>query len=345
MTAPRVSDARPWLLGGGARRKPARLAACIGTTRSTPKAAAMRAAGVEPVDWADAAAVEAAIARADGILVSLPPDGIGDPVLVAPRGRARGRRIARGSAISRPPGSTATGRAAGSTRRARSRRSPSAGAGGWRRRRAWARDRAAGAGLPAGRDLRAGPQRARPAARGAGAAGGEAGPGLQPDPRRRHRGGARRLDGAAGPGAGLQRRRRRAGAAAGRDRLRGGAPRDAGAAGGAARGGGALADGAELLRGVRSGWRTGGSRRSSGCGSPIPTIAPGSGRSSPPAVEGPRQQALGEIRRAIRFPVWQSPPASAKNSRKVGRTAATAPIEVGGMQRTSACAQELPCWR
>ena len=53
-----------------------------GTTRSGPKAAAMRQAGVEPVDWADAAAVDRAIAAADGILVSLPPDGIGDPVLV-----------------------------------------------------------------------------------------------------------------------------------------------------------------------------------------------------------------------------------------------------------------------
>ena len=54
----------------------------IGTTRSTQKAASMREAGVEPVDWADAAAVDAAIGAADGILVSLPPDGIGDPVLV-----------------------------------------------------------------------------------------------------------------------------------------------------------------------------------------------------------------------------------------------------------------------
>jgi nucleoside-diphosphate-sugar epimerase len=52
-----------------------------GTTRSAEKAAAMRAAGVEPVDWADAAAVDAAIAGAGHLLVSLPPDADGDRVL------------------------------------------------------------------------------------------------------------------------------------------------------------------------------------------------------------------------------------------------------------------------
>jgi nucleoside-diphosphate-sugar epimerase len=52
-----------------------------GTTRSAEKAAAMRAAGVEPVDWADAAAVDAAIAGAKHLLVSLPPDADGDRVL------------------------------------------------------------------------------------------------------------------------------------------------------------------------------------------------------------------------------------------------------------------------
>jgi nucleoside-diphosphate-sugar epimerase len=53
----------------------------IGTTRSAAKAAAMRAAGVEPIDWADRAAVDRAIGAADALLVSLPPDERGDPVL------------------------------------------------------------------------------------------------------------------------------------------------------------------------------------------------------------------------------------------------------------------------
>jgi nucleoside-diphosphate-sugar epimerase len=53
----------------------------LGTTRSAERAAAMRAAEVEPVDWADAGAVDAAIAAAEAILVSVPPDAAGDPVL------------------------------------------------------------------------------------------------------------------------------------------------------------------------------------------------------------------------------------------------------------------------
>jgi nucleoside-diphosphate-sugar epimerase len=53
----------------------------LGTTRSAEKAAAMRAAGVEPLDWADAGAVDAAIGRAGYVLVSLPPGAAGDPVL------------------------------------------------------------------------------------------------------------------------------------------------------------------------------------------------------------------------------------------------------------------------
>lgn len=60
-------------LPGGWRR--------IGTTRSPAKAAEMRAEGVEPLDWADIDAVSAAIAAADHLLVSLPPDAGGDPVL------------------------------------------------------------------------------------------------------------------------------------------------------------------------------------------------------------------------------------------------------------------------
>jgi nucleoside-diphosphate-sugar epimerase len=57
----------------------------LGTTRSPERAAAMRAAGVAPLDWADAAAVDAAIAAASHILVSLPPDADGDPVLARHR--------------------------------------------------------------------------------------------------------------------------------------------------------------------------------------------------------------------------------------------------------------------
>ncbi len=53
----------------------------IGTTRSAEKAAAMQAAGVEPIDWADAAAVDAAIAAADAFVASQPPGDAGDPAL------------------------------------------------------------------------------------------------------------------------------------------------------------------------------------------------------------------------------------------------------------------------
>ena len=160
----------------------------LGTTRSAERAAAMRAAGVEPVDWADAAAVDGGD-RGGRATAGLAAAGRGRrPGAGAARRGAGGGAGRAGSAISRRRGSMATGRAAGSTRTGalapvqRARR-----AGGWRRRRAWLRDRAAGAGLPARRDLRAGAQRPRPAARGAGAAGGEAGAGLQPHPCRRHR--------------------------------------------------------------------------------------------------------------------------------------------------------------
>ncbi len=57
-------------LGPGWRR--------IGTTRTATRAAEMRAAGVEAIDWGDAAAVDAAIADASHVLVSLPPDAAGD---------------------------------------------------------------------------------------------------------------------------------------------------------------------------------------------------------------------------------------------------------------------------
>jgi nucleoside-diphosphate-sugar epimerase len=53
----------------------------IGTTRSAEKAAAMRSAGVEPIDWADRVAVDRAIAGADALLASLPPGPQGDTAL------------------------------------------------------------------------------------------------------------------------------------------------------------------------------------------------------------------------------------------------------------------------
>jgi nucleoside-diphosphate-sugar epimerase len=78
---------RPSFLMLGHGYSAAALAARLGgwrvcvTTRSAEMAAAMRAAGVEPVDWGDAAAVDAAIAGAGHLLVSLPPDADGDRVL------------------------------------------------------------------------------------------------------------------------------------------------------------------------------------------------------------------------------------------------------------------------
>jgi nucleoside-diphosphate-sugar epimerase len=81
---------RPTILmlghGYSAAALTARLGGCrvSGTTRSAVKAAAMRAAGVEPGDWADAAAVDAAISGAGHLLVSLPPGADGDRVLARP---------------------------------------------------------------------------------------------------------------------------------------------------------------------------------------------------------------------------------------------------------------------
>ncbi|MCB1353126.1 MAG: SDR family oxidoreductase [Rhodobacteraceae bacterium] len=60
-------------LGTGWRR--------IGTVRTAERADELRRAGVLPVDWADAAAVETAIGEASHILVSIPPDAGGDPAL------------------------------------------------------------------------------------------------------------------------------------------------------------------------------------------------------------------------------------------------------------------------
>ena len=272
-----VSDARPWLLGGGAGRKAAGLAACRARPARPSGAAAMRRPGSSRCDWADAAAVEAAIAAAEAH-PRLDPAG---------RRRRPGAGGGYGAALAAAPArwvglsldhrrSMATGRAAGWTRRARSRRcterGPLAGGGGG----GLAGERAAGARLPAGRHLRAGAERARPAARGAGAAGGEAGAGLQPHPRRRHR---RRRSRAsmARPDPGRVYNVADDEPAPPQDVIayRGGAPRAAGAAGGALRGGGALADGAELLRRVEAGGEPADQGGARACGSPSPTIAPG----------------------------------------------------------------------
>ena len=53
----------------------------LGTVRAPAGAAALAAAGVEPVLWDDDAAVAAAVAAASHVLVSVPPDAEGDPVL------------------------------------------------------------------------------------------------------------------------------------------------------------------------------------------------------------------------------------------------------------------------
>ena len=207
-----------------------------------------------------------------------------------------------------------------------------------------ARDRAAGAGLPAGRDLRAGAQRARQAARGAGAAGGQAGPGLQPHPRRGHRARCSLASMARpDPGAGLQRRRRRAGAAAGRDRLRRRAPRAAGRRRRCRSRRRSSRRWRGASRASRSGCRTGGSARSWGSRSPSPTIAPASRASWRPAAEGPAQQPRRKSD-PVRFPRWHSAGASSKEFGKVGIRRRMGAIEVGGC-RKAACAREWPCWR
>jgi nucleoside-diphosphate-sugar epimerase len=78
---------RPVLLTLGHGYSAARLAATlpgwrvIGATRDPARAAAMWTVGIEALDWADAAAVDAAIGAADHILMSAAPGTAGDPVL------------------------------------------------------------------------------------------------------------------------------------------------------------------------------------------------------------------------------------------------------------------------
>ena len=104
----------------------------------------------------------------------------------------------------------------------------------------------------------------------------------------------------------------------------------AAAAGGRLRGGRALADGAELLERSRSGSRTGGSARSSGSRSPVPTIARACAASSRPAAEGSAQQAWRKSD-AGRFPVLAFGRRIGQRIGKVGIRRPDGAIEVGGM--------------
>ncbi len=78
---------RPVLLTLGHGYSAAALAASLGpdwrvlgTARGPARAQALRDAGVEPVDWASATELEAAVAAAGHVLISVPPEGGADPV-------------------------------------------------------------------------------------------------------------------------------------------------------------------------------------------------------------------------------------------------------------------------
>ena len=152
MTAPVFLTLGHGYSAARARRNPAAAGGVLGTTRSAERAAAMRrpassrSTGPTPPRWTAAIA-----ARGRASWCRCRRTRTGDPVLARHEAALGGGAAVRGSAISRPPGSTATGRAAGSTRRARSSRSTTAGAGGGRGGARLARDRAAGASVPAGR--------------------------------------------------------------------------------------------------------------------------------------------------------------------------------------------------
>ena len=325
-----VSDARPWLLGGGAGRKagglaraghdPHARAATLGrgrrgaATGRTPRRSRPRSPGRK-----------GSSSRSRRPTAATRRSGATGAALAAVEGRG-------GSAISPPRRSMATGRADGWTRRASSRRSPSAGAGGWRRRRrGW---RAGCRCMSSGSPASTGRGGARFDKLREGRAHRVVKPGqvfsrihvddiagvllasmARPDPGRAYN----VADDEPAP------------------------PQDVIAYAAGLLGvpvppevpfaaGGALAHGAELLRRVRSGWRTGGSRRSWGCGSPGPTIAPGSRRSWRRGSEGRLQQPGGilppnsrsalAIRRCISEKICQC-----------GIRRRRAPLEVGWMQR------------
>ena len=178
---------------------PSRGAAIGGTTRSPEKFAALRAGRHRAAavrrrgDRAEIAA--GARRRPTHLLISIAPDEAGDPVLHAARADDHRRRCrsCAGSAISRPSASMATMAAPGSTRRADCRpvstRSVDAGGG----RAGLAGARRARPAIPVA-ILRLsgiygpGPQRASSiCADGTARAAGQAGPGVQPHPCRRHR--------------------------------------------------------------------------------------------------------------------------------------------------------------
>ena len=193
------------------------------------------------------------------LLVSVPPDAAGDPVL-----DRHGADIAAltgalpGSAICRPPASTATAAAAGSTRRSELRPTGERGRRRVAAEQGWLdlwRDR----GVPVHIFRLAaiyGPGRSavRGAARRHRQADRQAGPGVLAHPCRRSGECADRLDGAAAAGCRLQCLRRRASSARRRSSAHAaGTARPAGAAAGADRRGRAVADGAELLRRQQAG--------------------------------------------------------------------------------------------
>ena len=305
MSRPGASDARPWLLGGGAGRKPA----AAGGDRHHPLGRARRgdARGRGRADRLGRRARRStpAIAAAEPS-AGLAAAGRRRRPGAGPARRRRWRRRRRaGSATSRPPASMATGRAAGSTRTsalaAGARR---AAAGGWRRSAAWRATGLPVRDLPARRDLRTRAQRPRPAARRAGAAGGQAGAGVQPHPRRRRRRGRwrrrwrGRRRGASTTSPTTSRRRREDVIAFAAGLLGMPAPPR-----------GRASRTPELTPMARSFWdeveagrRTGGSARSSGVDARAgPTIGRACAASSPPAAEGRGATAWRKSRRGPRF--------------------------------------------
>ena len=188
--------------------------------------------------------------------------------------------------------------------------------------------------LPARRHLRAGAQRLRPAARGTGAAGGEAGAGVQPHPRRRHRRGARAprwrgptpgrvynvADDEPAPPQDV--------IAFAAELLGMPAPPEV-----PLEDGGAVADGAELLRGVEAGVEPADQRGARRRRSPIPDYRAGL-RGDPRGrrAEGRGGNSRGENRRGLRFRAGNRGRHRPK-IRKIGMARPDRAVEVGGMSR------------
>ena len=111
------------------------------------------------------------------------------------------------------------------------------------------------------------------------------------------------------------------------------------------RGGGALADGAELLGRVEAGVEPAdqGGARGDARLARLPRRPPR--RSSRRGAEGPVQQPRRKSAADSRFRAGNRPAASAKRFGKVGIRRPMGAVEVGGMHARSACAREWPCWR